>query len=87
MLTKVYATLVTRRWPPMKDRRVDVAVASITETALIAMLLKGRNILGELASFLNQWKKGGNIQCKISNLSIWGIIQKKTNSGYIMEMM
>ena len=33
---------------PMKDRRVDVAVASITETALIAVLLKGRNILGEL---------------------------------------
>ena len=36
---------------PMKDRRVDVAVASITETALIAMLLKGRNVLGEFGGF------------------------------------
>ena len=36
---------------PMKDRRVDVAVASITETALIAVFLKGRNVLGELGGF------------------------------------
>ena len=62
---------------PMKDRRVDVAVASITETALIAMLLKGRNVLEEFGGFLPEaLEKGGRSHPKHRIQASWGMIQK-----------